>query len=144
LAASKEDLEEEIAKTQAAIEKLALLLAEGKINEQSYLGSVKVLEERIKKLSSGVEALPNHHVAPSNIPQSSTLEEALTEKPTVLWYLVPFFFGLPGGLVGYVGTKDRDENMAQSLLIFGIIWSVILFLVALVFWASVFSSIYHR
>lgn len=141
MATSKQEVEKEIATTKAAIEKLALLLAEGKINEQSYLVSVKALEARIEKLSSGAETLPSHYVATSNIPQSNMLEETLTEAPTVLWYLVPFFFGLLGGLVGYIGTRDRDEDMAQSLLIFGIAWSVILFLIVLVFRASIFSSI---
>jgi hypothetical protein len=53
-----------------------------------------------------------------------TIEEAI-EGPSFLWYLVPFFFGILGGIVGYVAVKDKDENMALGLLLFGIFWTVI-------------------
>jgi len=52
------------------------------------------------------------------------IEEAI-EGPSPIWYLVPFFFGVLGGIVGYVAVKDKDENMAFGLLLFGIIWTVI-------------------
>ena len=32
---------------------------------------------------------------------------------------------LIGGIIGYVGVKDRDQDMANGLLIFGVIWSLI-------------------
>jgi hypothetical protein len=51
--------------------------------------------------------------------------EELIEGPSFLWYLVPFFFGILGGIVGYVAVKDKDENMALGLLLFGIFWTVI-------------------
>ena len=47
-------------------------------------------------------------------------------KPTALWYLVPFFFGLIGGIIAYVGTKGEDEQMAYNLLLFGMIWTIVL------------------
>ena len=46
--------------------------------------------------------------------------------PSNLWYLVPFFFGIIGGLIAYVGTKDEDRDMATNLLVFGLFWSLIL------------------
>ena len=46
------------------------------------------------------------------------------------WYLVPFFFLLLGGIVAYIAVKDRNRGMANNLLIFGIVWSV----VAVIFW----------
>jgi hypothetical protein len=142
VAASKQEFETEIATTRTAIEKLSLLLAEGKISEQSYLNSVKALEARMERLSSGAETPSSRNFAPSSIPQTSTLAETF-ERPTVLWYFVPFFFGLLGGLVGYLGVKDRDEDMARSLLVFGIVWSVLLFFITLIFWASIISTIYR-
>lgn len=57
-----------------------------------------------------------------------------SQKPTGLWYLAPFFFGIIGGLVGYVAVKYDDKGMADNLLVFGIGWSILLFIVTLVFW----------
>ena len=56
-------------------------------------------------------------------------EESVKEisEPSVLWYLVPFLFGILGGVVAYVGVKDKDESMALGLLLFGIIWTFIAF-----------------
>jgi hypothetical protein len=51
--------------------------------------------------------------------------------PTALWYLVPFLFGIIGGLIAYVGVKDEDVDMANSLLLFGALWSVVLFFLAI-------------
>lgn len=47
-------------------------------------------------------------------------------KPSGLWYLVPLFFGVVGGIVAYVGVKDEDEEMAKFLLSFVILWGVVL------------------
>jgi len=46
--------------------------------------------------------------------------------PSILWYLVPFFFGILGGIVAYIGVKNENKEMADSLLVFGIIWTIIL------------------
>jgi len=37
-----------------------------------------------------------------------------------------------GGIIAYVGVKDADQDMADKLLIFSIIWSIILLAVLLV------------
>lgn len=58
------------------------------------------------------------------------------EKPSALWYLVPFFFGILGGLIGYVGVKDEDPIMAFNLLKVGIVMT---FVNTLVLW-WLFSS----
>ena len=59
-----------------------------------------------------------------------------SQKPTALWYLAPFFFGLIGGILGYVGVKNEDKGMADTLLVFGIFWSIVLFIT---YWAIVSS-----
>jgi len=52
------------------------------------------------------------------------------ETPSAAWYLVPLLFGIVGGLIGYVGTKDRDADMSINLLVIGMIWSVVAFLIS--------------
>lgn len=50
---------------------------------------------------------------------------ARKEPPTGLWYVVPFFYGVIGGLVAFDEVKDDDPNRAIKLLRFGMIWSLI-------------------
>lgn len=49
----------------------------------------------------------------------------IKEKPTALWYLVPFFFGIIGGLIAYVGVKNEDEEMAKNLLFVGFLMFIV-------------------
>jgi len=43
------------------------------------------------------------------------------DAPGGLWYLVPILFSLLGGLIAYIALKDRDEGMADSCLVLGIV-----------------------
>lgn len=70
---------------------------------------VSVSEEERKLLTEPKSSYPYH--APS--------------KPTGWWYLVPFFFGILGGLVAYIGVRDQDRDMATNLLAFSIFITII-------------------
>ena len=54
------------------------------------------------------------------------------ESTTTLWYLVAFFFGIIGGLIGYVAVRDKDKG--RNLLVIGVIKSAIIwFLIVYVY-----------
>lgn len=55
------------------------------------------------------------------------------KKPTYFWFLVPFFFGIIGGIIGYVWTKDEDNGFATGLLVYGLVWTICLVIIWLLF-----------
>ena len=65
-------------------------------------------------------------------PPSFPYAGPLMKSPTALWYLLPFLFGIIGGIVAYVGVKDEDTEMANSLLIFSLVWTIVLFLIYII------------
>ena len=130
----------EIKKYQEEIGKLSILHSKGKIGKQSFLAATNTLEHKIQELEETKENPNPSLVSASFLPESEEFEEPVNqvEKPTALWYMVPFFFGIIGGIVGYVGTKDEDKDMANSLLIFGLVWTVILILIYWFILTSIF------
>jgi hypothetical protein len=43
------------------------------------------------------------------------------ERPSTIWYLVSFLFGLIGGIVAYVAIKEKDERMANTCIAIGLV-----------------------
>ncbi len=132
------EVEREIKKYEEEKSKLSVLFANGKIGEQSYLAAIKTLESKIEELKESPLPSLNHEIVSHGVNEFEKAVD-LAEKPTLLWYLVPFFFGIIGGIVAYVGTKDEDEGMATNLLLFGIVWSIVLIIIYLAMLASIFS-----
>jgi hypothetical protein len=54
-----------------------------------------------------------------------TLKGRKYAKPSASWYLLPIIFGIIGGLIAYVGTKDENSETAITLLLVGIISNVV-------------------
>lgn len=53
------------------------------------------------------------------------------KKPSRLWYLLPIFLSVIGGLIGYAVLRKRDNKFAKKLLIVGIIVAVLSYPVSL-------------
>src|SRR5437879_3852548 len=47
------------------------------------------------------------------------------KKPSKLWYLLPIFLNIIGGVIGYFVLKDRDRKFAERMLIVGAVMIVI-------------------
>jgi hypothetical protein len=136
------EIEAQIKKYQKEVTKLSVLLADGKIGEKSFSAATGALERKIEELK---KIKDNPSVSSSqDAPLQSGDFERLTDqeelgRPSSLWYLVPFFFGIIGGIVGYVGVKDEDRGMADLLLILGIVWTIMLVIAYLIILGAILS-----
>jgi len=122
-------IEQIIRKYENRIDRLTILFAEGEIGEESYKRAIKTLENKLNQLKNEPKILKAREMR----------EEAISGKPSILWFLVPFFFGIIGGIVSYVGVKDDDENMAATLLFFGIVMFFIDLLIVWLFYVWILS-----
>lgn len=175
---NKKEAIEETENYEAKLQSLALLFADGKISEESYLADVKIIEKKIDGLdettktlkkfealykegkisaatySISIETLEKKLEKPNRLgvklpsSKSATLEDPFyqdshedtswykdrssfkesneyREPPSSWWYLAPLLFGLIGGLIGYVGLKDQDQGMAESILLLGFVITIL-------------------
>jgi len=121
------------------IERLSVLFAENEISEESYKVAIKTIENKLSQLKDepyGEEV----EKEPEIYEEREVIEEIVT-KPSSLWYLVPFFFGFIGGLLGYIAVKDEDRDMAASLIFFGIFMTLVYIFLAWQYIEWVLSSI---
>jgi hypothetical protein len=63
-------------------------------------------------------------------------------KPSRLWYLLPIFLGIIGGIIGYFAVRDRDKKMANRLLILPFILIIVTMFLAGIL--AVFVSNYTK
>jgi len=104
-----------IKKKERSIERLTTLFSKGEISEEPYKRAIETIEKDIDKLRKET-------ITPSR-PSYPTYEEEPTSLGYLsryLWYLVPLFFGLLGGIIAYLIVKEDDEKMAMNLLLEGI------------------------
>jgi hypothetical protein len=51
------------------------------------------------------------------------------KKPSKVYYLLPIFLNILGGVIGYFLVKDKDRKFAERLLIVGVIMIVVAWVV---------------
>jgi len=67
-------------------------------------------------------------------------------KRSTLWFLLPIFFNIIGGVIAYFIIKEDDPSKAKNCLWLGIILSAIsiaIFLVPLLIGISLFPSLHN-
>jgi hypothetical protein len=121
--------------------------------EMSDEERIRKLEKEIEDLKAKVEKKPKpsrcdilKRECPSNVKSCEdcpVYKTAQTQRynyrtfrgelysPSKAWYILPFLLGFIGGLIGYIGVKDRDEGMAESLLLLGILMTFIMVVIGL-------------
>jgi len=116
----------EIKEYEKSLERLTTLFSKGEISEESYKRAINTIERNIDQLRGGKEDSIAEEKK-EKIVRSKSIDPyyAFPSKPTKLWYLVPFFFGLLGGLVAYIGVRDQDRDIATNLLAFSIFITII-------------------
>jgi len=124
----------QISNLREKIDSLTTLFSKSEITEETYLRGVRKLEEHISSLQREYK-IPKAEQKRTPRSISETARRQTIEEPEettrrhhhgsadTAWWLVPFFFGLIGGIIAYVAVKNDDKGMADNLLIFGFLWS---------------------
>jgi len=97
------------------------------LRRERYAGAIPCASFVRKALLQEEATSPMFPLLPDTGIKESEEEREATLGPSPAWYLVPFLFGIIGGIVAYVGVKNKDENMALGLLLFGLIWTLVVF-----------------
>jgi len=77
-------------------------------------------------------------------PSCGVRQVAGGEDVSSLWYLVPLFFGFIGGIVAWAVNKDRDPKKARKMMIFGILWTVLIFVLSILFGLLMVGSMQNQ
>jgi Mg-chelatase subunit ChlD len=55
----------------------------------------------------------------------SQTQAPAADKPSPLWWVLPFFLLLVGGLIAWAALQNRDRNLARRLLVFSLAWTTL-------------------
>lgn len=128
----EEQLNLELEQSKQRLVNLSTTYSNGKVSEAVFIVTSKKLESKITSLeaikTSGNFDAYVFNEAHHTLDGADSSQQHAKKQPSGAWYLMPLlFFGLLGGVIGYLGVKDRDKDMAEGLLAFGVLISIITF-----------------
>jgi RNA polymerase subunit RPABC4/transcription elongation factor Spt4 len=95
-----------------------------------YCGSQNLVSDGISCPACGKQVHEDDNFCPNCAkplrPNSPSVHYLMkNERVSNAWYLLPVFFSILGGIIGYVGVKERDSEKAGSILACGILIFVV-------------------
>jgi hypothetical protein len=61
--------------------------------------------------------------------------EAVDHKPSSRRYLTPVFLDILGGLIGHFSVRGKDKNMADNLVLVGLLTTpALIFIIVVLYW----------
>jgi len=132
-----ETVRQQSQEAEETVKKLTLLFHKGEISESAYKAAIKSLEDKLPKQRDRSATVRATSLAER--PYDSSRIEAFSSKPSLIWYLLPLFFGLLGGIIGYIAVKDEDQNMADNILLISFFISFIDLVLTWLYWNSLLS-----
>jgi hypothetical protein len=86
-------------------------------------------QERIEQLEKELQDLRRIQILEKEIQILKENQQEKKNNSSDAWYLLPFFFGIIGGLIAYAALHDKNKGSAAGCLIFGFIWTIIIALI---------------
>lgn len=68
------------------------------------------------------------------------VQQQENKSPSGVWYLLPIFLGMLGGIIGFAVLKDEDRHMAKDMIKQGAIWSGVWIVIYALGWKYVIGG----
>ena len=69
------------------------------------------------------------------------MSEQQKKRGSRIWYLLPIFFGLVGGMALFFVLKDEDRQLAKNGVKLGAILTIVPILIVVSLWSVLFASL---
>jgi len=112
-----------------------VIIFEGTCSYERYGESIMIAQQKKYCPKCGAEIF----LETKFCPRCGVEQTPLREDVSSLWYLVPFFFGILGGLIAWYVNKDRDPKKARNFLIFGLVWGIVVVVILALFWVALLA-----
>ena len=69
------------------------------------------------------------------------MSEQQKNRGSMIWYLLPIFFGFLGGMAMFFVLKDENRQLAKNGVKLGAILTIIPILIIVLLWSVLFASL---